>query len=111
MGGTARFLGREVLRGTPSPRPASRRAEFRPCAGSTRAARMGGEQRPLLVLGASVGSPAPVAIEFAHAPVLLEESLEWLALDSGSLVVDGTVGGGGHAEAILVRSAPGGRVI
>jgi 16S rRNA (cytosine1402-N4)-methyltransferase len=52
-----------------------------------------------------------VAIEFAHAPVLLEESLEWLALDSGSLVVDGTIGGGGHAEAILVRTAPAGRVI
>jgi len=52
-----------------------------------------------------------VAIEFAHAPVLLEESLEWLALDAGSLVVDGTVGGGGHAEAILLRSAPSGRVI
>jgi 16S rRNA (cytosine1402-N4)-methyltransferase len=52
-----------------------------------------------------------MAIEFAHAPVLLEESLEWLALNSGSLVVDGTVGGAGHAEAILARSAPGGRLI
>jgi 16S rRNA (cytosine1402-N4)-methyltransferase len=52
-----------------------------------------------------------VASEFAHAPVLLEESLEWLALDSRSLVVDGTVGGGGHAAAILERTAPGGRLI
>ncbi len=52
-----------------------------------------------------------MAIEFAHAPVLLDESLEWLALDPRSLVVDGTVGGGGHAEAILARSAPSGRLI
>ena len=62
-------------------------------------------------LRATVGGPAPVAIEFAHAPVLLDESLEWLALDPRSLVVDGTVGGAGHAEAILDRSAPGGRLI
>jgi 16S rRNA (cytosine1402-N4)-methyltransferase len=52
-----------------------------------------------------------VAIDFAHAPVLLEESLDWLALDHSSLVVDGTVGGAGHAQAILERSAPGGRLI
>ena len=49
--------------------------------------------------------------EFAHAPVLLEESLEWLALRPRSLVVDGTVGGAGHADAILARSAPDGRLI
>ena len=62
-------------------------------------------------LRATVGGPAPVAIEFAHAPVLLDESLEWLALDPRSLVVDGTIGGAGHAEAILDRSAPGGQLI
>jgi 16S rRNA (cytosine1402-N4)-methyltransferase len=43
--------------------------------------------------------------------VLLEESLSWLALDRGALVVDGTVGGGGHAAAILERTAPQGRLI
>jgi 16S rRNA (cytosine1402-N4)-methyltransferase len=52
-----------------------------------------------------------VVTEFAHAPVLLEESLEWLALQPRSLVVDGTVGGAGHADAILARSAPDGRLI
>ena len=52
-----------------------------------------------------------MATEFAHAPVLLEESLEWLALHPRSLVVDGTVGGAGHADAILARSAPDGRLI
>jgi 16S rRNA (cytosine1402-N4)-methyltransferase len=52
-----------------------------------------------------------VAIEFAHAPVLLDESLEWLALHPAALVVDGTVGGAGHAAAILARTAPDGRLI
>jgi len=51
-----------------------------------------------------------LAIAFNHAPVLLEESLEWLALGPSSVVVDGTVGGAGHADAILARSAPGGRL-
>jgi 16S rRNA (cytosine1402-N4)-methyltransferase len=52
-----------------------------------------------------------VANEFAHAPVLLEESLTWLAPGPGKVVVDGTVGGGGHAAEILRRSAPDGRLI
>jgi 16S rRNA (cytosine1402-N4)-methyltransferase len=52
-----------------------------------------------------------VATAFAHAPVLLEESLDWLAVERCSLVVDGTIGGGGHAEAILSRGAPHLRLI
>jgi 16S rRNA (cytosine1402-N4)-methyltransferase len=52
-----------------------------------------------------------VANPFAHRPVLLEESLELLALHPGAVVVDGTVGGGGHAAAILERTAPDGRLI
>jgi 16S rRNA (cytosine1402-N4)-methyltransferase len=52
-----------------------------------------------------------VARQFHHEPVLLEECLSWLELRTDSVVVDGTVGGGGHAEAILERSAPGGRLI
>ena len=52
-----------------------------------------------------------MASQFKHQPVLLEESLSWLALDRGALVVDGTVGGGGHAAAILERTAPQGRLI
>ena len=52
-----------------------------------------------------------MANEFVHAPVLLEESLAFLAPGPSSIVVDGTVGGGGHAEAILARSAPDGLLI
>ncbi|MEY2601647.1 MAG: rRNA (cytosine1402-N4)-methyltransferase [Verrucomicrobiota bacterium] len=36
-----------------------------------------------------------------HRPVLVAEAVELLAPHPGSLVVDGTVGGGGHTEAIL----------
>lgn len=46
-----------------------------------------------------------------HRPVLLDESLAALALRPGSLVVDGTVGGGGHAEAMLQAVSPSGRLI
>jgi 16S rRNA (cytosine1402-N4)-methyltransferase len=46
-----------------------------------------------------------------HRPVLLDESLASLALRPGSRVVDGTAGGGGHAEAILRAIAPSGRLI
>ncbi len=46
-----------------------------------------------------------------HRPVLLEESLAVLALRPGSRVVDGTVGGGGHAEAMLRATDPDGTLI
>lgn len=48
---------------------------------------------------------------FSHEPVLLEETLSLLQPAPGSLVVDATVGGGGHAAAILERTAPDGRLI
>lgn len=40
-----------------------------------------------------------------HHPVLAAEAVELLAPHPGSLVVDGTVGGGGHTEAILKTGA------
>ena len=46
-----------------------------------------------------------------HIPVLLEEVLKYLQPRTGGQYVDGTLGGGGHTEAILERSAPNGRVL
>src|SRR6187431_1809166 len=40
-----------------------------------------------------------------HRPVLVSELIDLLAARPGALVVDGTCGGGGHAEAILRTGA------
>jgi 16S rRNA (cytosine1402-N4)-methyltransferase len=42
---------------------------------------------------------------------MLEEVLNFLQPKANGYYVDGTLGGGGHAEAILERSDPGGRVL
>jgi len=49
--------------------------------------------------------------EAAHRPVLLEESLEALAIKPDGVYVDGTYGRGGHARALLSRLGPAGRLL
>lgn len=46
-----------------------------------------------------------------HIPVLLQEVLEGMNLKPGDHCMDGTVGGGGHTQAILERISPDGIVI
>ncbi len=49
--------------------------------------------------------------EQIHHSVLLDEVIHYLAPASDGMYVDGTLGLGGHTEAILSQSAPDGRVI
>jgi len=46
-----------------------------------------------------------------HRPVLLQETLQLLALRTNGVVVDGTLGAGGHAAAMLEGIGPEGRLI
>lgn len=46
-----------------------------------------------------------------HTPVLLHEAVDGLHLQPGATVIDGTLGGGGHARALLERIMPGGHLI
>ena len=46
-----------------------------------------------------------------HTPALYQEVIQALQPTAGKRYLDATVGGGGHAEGILVRSAPDGRVL
>lgn len=46
-----------------------------------------------------------------HTPVLVDSVLHYLQPKPDGIYVDGTLGGGGHSEQILMRSAPSGRVI
>lgn len=47
----------------------------------------------------------------AHIPVLYQEVLNTLAPQPGGCFIDGTLGGGGHAAALLQETAPDGRLL
>ena len=46
-----------------------------------------------------------------HLPALLHETLERLAPRPGAVLVDGTLGAAGHAQALLNASGPDGRLL
>ena len=46
-----------------------------------------------------------------HVPVLVKEVIEALTVQPGGRYIDCTVGGGGHAAAILEYSSPGGQLL
>lgn len=45
-----------------------------------------------------------------HRPVMIEQVLEYLAPEPGEVAVDCTLGYGGHAQAILMRICPSGKL-
>lgn len=48
--------------------------------------------------------------EFKHVPIMLDEVLSLLEPERGGVFIDGTLGGGGHAEAVLKRLPDGSRL-
>jgi 16S rRNA (cytosine1402-N4)-methyltransferase len=57
----------------------------------------------------TLSAAAPAAESpFYHLPVLADETLEWLQPGAETIIIDCTLGGGGHSELLLER---GGRVI
>lgn len=51
------------------------------------------------------------AVGVEHAPVMVREVLAALSVRPGGRYVDGTVGGGGHAFAIMEAASPGGSLL
>ena len=49
-------------------------------------------------------------MEFRHEPVLLAEVLQWMNVRKDGVYCDGTLGGGGHSEAILKASGGSARL-
>ena len=58
----------------------------------------------------AAGPSLPYATAY-HAPVLCKTVVEGLVTDPAGLYVDATLGGGGHAAALLDALAPAGRVL
>ena len=51
------------------------------------------------------------AVGPVHRPVLIDEVTTWLGPGEGAVLVDGTVGAGGHAAALASQVGPTGRII
>jgi len=50
-------------------------------------------------------------MEFIHIPVLIDEALEYLCIKKGEIIIDCTVGEGGHSIEFLKRIGPGGYLV
>lgn len=50
-------------------------------------------------------------MDYKHAPVMVQEIMGLLQPEAQKRYLDGTLGGGGHAEQILERSGPDGQVL
>ena len=52
----------------------------------------------------------PFAADY-HTPIMVREVISWLQPSPEQVILDGTLGGGGHTMALLTASSPTGRVI
>jgi 16S rRNA (cytosine1402-N4)-methyltransferase len=59
----------------------------------------------------AAGIPADVPQEPSHYPVMLPQVLEGLRVRPGGTYLDGTLGRGGHAQAVLEKLGPEGRLL
>jgi 16S rRNA (cytosine1402-N4)-methyltransferase len=59
----------------------------------------------------SFSHPDAAPQDWGHRPVLVQEAVQLLGARAGGAYLDGTVGAGGHAEAILEASAPDGQLL
>jgi 16S rRNA (cytosine1402-N4)-methyltransferase len=50
-------------------------------------------------------------MQYRHVPVMVKEVVDYLNCSPGKTYVDGTLGGGGHAKAILEAIGPGGLLV
>ena len=48
---------------------------------------------------------------YSHTPVMSDEVIHYLKLKPGDKAIDCTLGGGGHAKAILERTSPNGKLL
>ncbi len=66
------------------------------------------EQHPELVAHVMASGKTPAGM---HVPIMMTEVLEFARPRPGDVILDCTLGGGGHAEALLTRALPGGRLV
>jgi 16S rRNA (cytosine1402-N4)-methyltransferase len=52
-----------------------------------------------------------MTIPSSHTPVMLNETIKSLSIQPGGRYIDCTIGGGGHATAIMEHSTPGGQLL
>ena len=50
-------------------------------------------------------------MEFTHVSVMVREAMRFLKVEPSRRYLDGTLGGGGHTESILIESSPDGAVL
>jgi 16S rRNA (cytosine1402-N4)-methyltransferase len=66
---------------------------------------------PLEITGGAGSPEGGAEVEVGHLPVMADEVVVTLAPRPGSLQIDATLGGAGHAERILDATSPDGRLL